>query len=176
MTADGSAFRRQNGWGFISRNNDDPTAEATLAFMKQANIPREVTVSWNIIPWWNGTRKITPEELHDGEQCVNDLISLLPNLSAIVMVGQKAAKAKPGLEGRGLGLFVSDHPSPLVRAKFRQRWNAIPSEWAKAYKFVLESEKRRQCLAKKHEVIRRMAQEALEEDERGETSPLDNLL
>jgi hypothetical protein len=28
------------GSGFISRNNDDPTAEATFRFMQEANIPR----------------------------------------------------------------------------------------------------------------------------------------
>src|ERR1700733_350011 len=35
MTADGSAFSG-SGSGFISRNNDDPTAEATIAFMGKA--------------------------------------------------------------------------------------------------------------------------------------------
>jgi hypothetical protein len=30
--------------GFISRNNDDPTAEATFGFMKQADLPRHRTI------------------------------------------------------------------------------------------------------------------------------------
>lgn len=33
-----------NGSGFISRNNDDPTAEATFSFMRQAGIPRERSI------------------------------------------------------------------------------------------------------------------------------------
>jgi hypothetical protein len=46
----------QAGSGFIGRNNDDPTAEATFRFMQSAGIPRKLTVTWNVIPWWNGTR------------------------------------------------------------------------------------------------------------------------
>jgi uracil DNA glycosylase len=54
------------------------------------------------------------------------------------MVGQKAGKASFYLESTGLALFASDHPSPLVRAKFPERRNAIPSEWAKVGRFILE--------------------------------------
>lgn len=56
MTAHGG---KRVGSGFISRNNDDPTAEATFEFMERADIPRKLTVTWNLIPWWNGTRKVT---------------------------------------------------------------------------------------------------------------------
>jgi hypothetical protein len=38
MTA---ASGKRTGSGFISRNNDDATAEATFKFMQQAGIPRE---------------------------------------------------------------------------------------------------------------------------------------
>jgi hypothetical protein len=55
MTADGSTLSERSGSGFISRNNDDPTAEATMGFMEKAGIPHTLTVSWNVIPWWNGT-------------------------------------------------------------------------------------------------------------------------
>ena len=50
MTAEGG---KRVGSGFISRNNDDATAEATFHFMQQAAIPRKSTVTWNVIPWWN---------------------------------------------------------------------------------------------------------------------------
>lgn len=54
---------RREGSGFISRDNDDPTAEAIWQFMREAEIPREEAVLWNVIPWWNGTRAIKTEEL-----------------------------------------------------------------------------------------------------------------
>ncbi len=59
MTDDLSKTGR-TGSGFISRDNDDPTADAIFTFMRQAGIAREETVLWNVIPWWNGTRTITP--------------------------------------------------------------------------------------------------------------------
>lgn len=38
--------------GFISRNNDDKSAQNMLYFLKQAGISREDTILWNIIPWY----------------------------------------------------------------------------------------------------------------------------
>jgi Uracil DNA glycosylase superfamily len=131
MTAKGGTRR---GSGFISRNNDDPTAEATFNFMKRAGIPRKVTVTWNLIPGWNGTRKVTGQELRDGLSCLEELILLLPKLRAVVLVGKQAAKAAPHFKARhpDIRLFTSAHPSPLVRAKFPDRWNSIPAKWAEA--------------------------------------------
>jgi uracil-DNA glycosylase len=130
MTAYGG---KRPGSGFISRNNDDPTAEATFDFMERAGIPRKLTVTWNLIPRWNGTRKITGQELCEGMKCLQELIGLLPRLRAVVMVGKSAAKARPYLAEKhpGLHLSCSAHPSPLVRAKFPDRWKGIPSQWAK---------------------------------------------
>jgi uracil-DNA glycosylase len=127
------------GSGFISRNNDDLTAEATFKFMEQAGIPRELTITWNVIPWWNGTRKVTGQELREGVACVRELISLLPKLQAVVLVGGKAARARVYLEGKGLAVFTSAHPLPLVRAKSPDKWDAIPEEWAKAFAFIKDA-------------------------------------
>lgn len=53
----------RGGSGFISRNNDDPTAEVICQFMARAGVPRKAAVIWNVIPCWNGTRKVTAREL-----------------------------------------------------------------------------------------------------------------
>jgi len=119
------------GSGFISRNNDDPTAENTFNFMHEAQIPRELTVVWNIIPWWNGEIAFDHAELEDGLSCLRQLIDLLPKLKAVVLVGKKAGRARSFLEGRGLHVLESAHPSPKVKARWRNRWEAIPKEWAK---------------------------------------------
>jgi uracil-DNA glycosylase len=124
------------GSGFISRNNDDPSAEATFDFMQRAGIPRKLTVTWNVIPWWNETRKVTGKELREGVACVQELIVLLPKLRAVVLVGGRAARAREYLSGAGLALFSSAHPSPLVRAKYPERWNAISSEWMKVLQVI----------------------------------------
>jgi hypothetical protein len=56
------------------------------------------------------------------------------NLRAIVLVGKHAANAEPYLKANhpAIRLFTSAHPSPLVRAKFSDRWNSIPAKWAEA--------------------------------------------
>jgi uracil-DNA glycosylase len=135
MTAEGDNAQRA-GSGFISRDNDDPTAAATFRFMQEAGIQRKLTVIWNVIPWWNGTRKVTPKELRAGADELPELINLLPGLRAVVLVGAKAARAKRYLKSTGLELFSSSHPSPIVKATLPDRWNAIPSEWRTVREFL----------------------------------------
>lgn len=122
------------GSGFISRNNDDRTAEATFCFMVEAGIPRELTVTWNVVPWWNGTREVLSGELQRGVREVKNLIRRLPRLQAVVFVGKKANQARRYLErssGSQLAFFSSPHPSPIVRATRRDQWESIPNDWAK---------------------------------------------
>ena len=83
----------RGGSGFSSRNNDDPTVEATFYFLQQAGVPRKQSILWNVIPWWNETRKVTPQELHAGIASLFELLKLLPRLASVVLVGQKACKA-----------------------------------------------------------------------------------
>ena len=120
------------GSGFISRNNNDDTAEATFNFMREAGITRELTVTWNVVPWWNGEDKVTAAERRAGIRCLKELLGLLPCLRAVVLVGREAAKARPYLEDTRLCLFSSYHPSPRVRARWPDRWHSIPTDWARA--------------------------------------------
>jgi uracil-DNA glycosylase len=123
--------------GFISRNNDDRSAEYTFNFMRQAGIPRGKTCLWNTVPGWNGTRKLTGVELQQGGAALSELIPLLPNLKVVVLVGQRAANcwSKFG-NPAGLPSIVSAHPSPVNFAYARQTWNTIPSCWAKTKRFL----------------------------------------
>ncbi len=118
------------GSGFISRDNDDATAEATYRFMLEAGLPRTDTVIWNAVPWWNGTIRITAAERAAGIHELRTLLALLPRLHTAVLVGRTAALARPVLGG--LRLLESAHPSPQVRAGYRAMWDAIPSVWRRA--------------------------------------------
>lgn len=122
----------RTGSGFISRDNDDPTAEATLRFMHAAGISRRETLMWNVVPGWNGTRKITRAELLDGIAEVRNLMRLLPRIEVVVLIGNKAAKAEPLLAGANVRIFRSIHPSPIVRASRPSEWAKIPTQWAEA--------------------------------------------
>ena len=116
--------------GFVSRDNDTPTAQAIHAFMHQAGLPREQTVLWNLVPWWNGTTAITAAERAAGTEALQDLLPLLPRLDTAVLVGRTAGAARAMLGG--LRVLASAHPSPQVRAGFRGRWDAIPEVWRQA--------------------------------------------
>lgn len=120
----------RTGSGFISRDNDDRTAEATFRFMEEAAIPRRLTITWNIVPWWNGTRMISRVELQNGVRALEDLIALLPDLRAIILVGRKAARARVIVKSGDIRLFESAHPSPIVRASRPELWKSIPNQWA----------------------------------------------
>ena len=122
----------RKGSGFISRDNHDSTAENTFLFMREAGIPRKLTVTWNVVPWWDGEREVTAAPLREGAEETRRLTELLPRLRAVVFVGKKALRARPHLEDTGLAFFSSDHPSPIVRATRPDRWRAIPSVWARA--------------------------------------------
>jgi len=124
------------GSGFVSRDNDDPTAEATFRFMQAAGIERSITTVWNLVPWWNGTRVITAAELKAGMSALDDLLKLLSALRVVVLVGRKAARARSHLEGRGLPVLESAHPSPIVRASRPVAWRAIPHKWAEILPFL----------------------------------------
>jgi len=124
----------REGSGFISRDNDNATAQAIHRFMHDAGLSRSDTVIWNLIPWWNGTIRITAAERTAGARELPNLLMHLPRLHAAVLVGRTAAQARPLLNG--LRLFESAHPSPQVRAGYRPLWDAIPSVWRQAREFL----------------------------------------
>jgi uracil-DNA glycosylase len=129
MTSDGSG--KKAGSGFISRNNDDAAAEATFKLMNEAGLPRKETVSWNIIPWWNGTHEPTEQELDEASEQLQALLDLLPRLKAVVMVGKKAQTARRQLErhDRELKLIESWMPVPLVKNRWPEKWQEILLKW-----------------------------------------------
>jgi hypothetical protein len=130
----------RTGSGFISRDNDDPTAETTFHFMQKAELDRRFTTLWNMVPWWNGTRAINADELRAGMSALDGLLKLLAGLRVVVLVGRKAGRARPHLEGRGLSVIESAHPSPIVRASRPAAWHAIPDKWAEVLLYIRPGE------------------------------------
>lgn len=123
-----------SGSGFVSRDNDDPTAEAIFHFMSKARIPRQSTLIWNLIPWWNGQIKYSAEERRSGLLRLEYLLNLLPRLRSVVAVGKQAQTARFLCENRKLGYFPSLHPSPRNRAARPSEWRAIPETWSHAWR------------------------------------------
>jgi uracil-DNA glycosylase len=118
--------------GFVSIDNDDPTAETMWRAFRDAGIDRRRAIIWNTAPWWNGTIRFTAAERRHGLSRLPAFLDLLPRLEAVVLVGNQARHARDVVEGRGLRVHQSAHPSPQVRAAFPDRWRAIPAVWAEA--------------------------------------------
>ncbi|SKC99062.1 hypothetical protein SAMN05445504_7595 [Burkholderia sp. CF099] len=122
----------RKGSGFISRDNNDSTAEATFCFMSEARIDRKRVVLWNVIPGWNGQRKIAPGEVDAGVKELSNLLKLLPRVHTVVLVGNKAQKAESAIRRLKLCIRKSAHPGPLVKGPNRALWDRIAQQWAEA--------------------------------------------
>jgi len=105
--------------GFVSRNNPDLTAKNFFELNRDAGIPRELTITWNVVPWYIGDgeriRAAKRQDVSSGTASLERLLNLLPSLRAVVLVGKKAQQAS-SLISRirpDVRVFYSPHPSPL---------------------------------------------------------------
>ena len=123
--------------GFISRDNNDQTAENISMFMRRANIPRCKTCLWNIVPGWNRTIKLTSAELSKGADALSELLILLSDVRVVVLVGKRALRAWSRInDRRSLPTIESAHPSPMNYAFAREEWDKISDQWAKVRPFL----------------------------------------
>jgi uracil-DNA glycosylase len=113
--------------GFISRNNPDETAKNFFLLNEDANLPRYLTVTWNVIPWYIGDgskiRPATMADIHEARPYLKELLSLLPRLLVVVLIGRKAQRAGSTVQELAAGTTILNmlHPSPLVVN--RDPWN-----------------------------------------------------
>ena len=115
--------------GFISRNNPDSSAKNMFEFLADSGLKRDETILWNIVPWYIGNesrnkiRYPVQADIVEGLPYLESLISLLPNLEAIVLVGEKAWKVENLLKkSKKIRIFKSNHPSPqFVNRKPRNK-------------------------------------------------------
>ena len=105
--------------GFVSRNNPDETAKNMFLALQDADLPRNETVLWNIVPWYLGSdSKIRPPsatDIEDGKAYVPRLLEILPRLKVVALVGRKAQRIEAWLKSsanRRFKVFHVPHPSP----------------------------------------------------------------
>jgi hypothetical protein len=107
------------GSTFISRNNPDPTARNICDLLQEAGISRGDTLLWNIVPWYVGDgdriRAVTGGDIRQSFPYVKDLLSLLPNLEVIALLGKKAQSSKSQIRQlTSLPIIETPHPSARV--------------------------------------------------------------
>ena len=103
---------------FVSADNPDGTAENMSCLLKLAGRSRSKILLWNIFPWQlSAERVVTPTNQHllEAVPATLELLTLLPELKAIVLVGRKAeagwehaaVPVNPAIE-----ILRCPHPSP----------------------------------------------------------------
>ena len=107
------------GSTFISRNNPDPTARNICDLLQEAGILRGDTLLWNIVPWYVGDggriRAVNNDDIRQSFPYVKELLSLLPNLEVIALLGKKAQSAKSQLRQlTSVPIVETPHPSARV--------------------------------------------------------------
>ncbi|MCQ8240155.1 uracil-DNA glycosylase [Rhizosaccharibacter radicis] len=107
--------------GFMSRDNATPTARNLRRFCEAAELHREDSLIWNVVPWAGSdargrNRAPRPDELRRGLAALESLLTLLPELSVAVLAGSTAGRAAPmlGALRPKLRLFAMPHPSPTI--------------------------------------------------------------
>jgi uracil-DNA glycosylase len=110
------ATAERGGSGFVSPDNDDGSAENMWRLLLEADVDRRrEVVTWNIVPWYIGSdRKIRPADSRDlleGRRYIVELLSLLPALRVVVLIGKHAARGWTRL-GLDLPAITAPHPSP----------------------------------------------------------------
>ena len=127
------------GAGVVSRDNPTETARAIRDGMAKAGVPREMTVIWNLVPWWNGTMRVRVAEAREGAAALEKLLPLLPLLRCVVLSGAVAQRfGAPACARAGLPVFKCVHPSPNARAgpATSAAWRALPDVWRVAWAFA----------------------------------------
>lgn len=101
--------------GLISFDNPDPTARNFLSQLESAGITRGEIALWNTVPWYigneNGTaiRAAKGSDIQAGIEYLEPLVSAMPNLRCIVLVGAAARRAHVFLSQITSARIVSCH-------------------------------------------------------------------
>lgn len=117
LEAPGRRAALEAGSGFVSPDNNDQSAKNMWHLLREAGIDRgRDVVTWNVVPWYIGdgrkVRATRSSDLDDAREATRELLSLLPNVRVVVLLGRPAATAWQAL-GFNLEAIEAPHPSPL---------------------------------------------------------------
>lgn len=103
----------------VSADNPDGTAENISCLLKLAGLSRNRVLLWNSFPWQlSAAQVVVPGEAHlkEAAPVTQELITLLPALKVVVLVGGRAERGwryvAPVL-GQPPAVLKCPHPSPV---------------------------------------------------------------
>ncbi len=114
------------GSSFISPENNDDSAAAVFELEREASLPRDRLLHWNIVPWYveGGTkiRAVNKADRAEAEPWLTELLDLLTNVRVAILCGEAAQDGwDPGPRPAGLWVLRCPHPS---RVNLRTRPDA----------------------------------------------------
>lgn len=85
--------------GFVSHSNPDQSAKNFSELLEEAEVARDRTVTWNLVPWalrdrYGNVRPVTSDDEEDARPYLKQLFLLLPQLRLVVLMGQSARAAR----------------------------------------------------------------------------------
>lgn len=81
----------ESGSGFLSSQNDDPSAERFLRCLNRVGLTVERVITWNAYPWMMKREQgITVKHLEEGVDVLVRLFQHLPRLRVVILMGKKA--------------------------------------------------------------------------------------
>ena len=97
--------------GFVSRDNRDPSAAKFAALNKEEGLKRELTSSWNTVPWALG-RSPTSDDLQEAEPLLEPMLECFDHLKVVILSGTTARNRRKEVEDKGFEVLEMPHPSP----------------------------------------------------------------
>jgi hypothetical protein len=114
----GPAAHSDKGSGFLSVENDDPTAERQARLFEAHGISPRIVLPWNAYPWYINAAPDAKQSAAGAEVLV-ELLRLLPRLRLVLLQGRDAERSwarvlriKPDIaENDRLRVVATIHPS-----------------------------------------------------------------
>ncbi|HJW02234.1 MAG TPA: uracil-DNA glycosylase [Azospira sp.] len=101
--------------GRISFDNPDPSAKNLREQLNAAGISRKEIALWNVVPWYIGNgstiRPANSKDISAGVEYLPPLLSAMPNLRCIFLVGGAARRAHMFLSRTTTARIVTCHHS-----------------------------------------------------------------
>lgn len=120
------------GSGFLCLENDDATAERLATLLDEVNLQASDCVAWNAYPWYINAPP-NAEQLEAGVQPLVELLTLLPRLQVVMLLGNHAqsswgrlGKREPDVARRYRVIETrhTGHMAFIGTPKQKARWRA----------------------------------------------------
>ena len=104
------------GSGFISRDNNDPTAKNIWTMSREVGLNRSDCILWNVCPWFVGAglkiRPVKASEVRESSDALRSLLGQLADLRCVALVGRKAQLARATVKQARPDVQIVEMPHP----------------------------------------------------------------